>query len=93
MVAIQPKLLVDRNVKVIKKVKNFLGKESRAFYNEAGDIVIESKDGLRQFRIDMISPKPHNKNPHSHVIKYRIEKNKRREMINERIFPKEVEPK
>ncbi|QVL55809.1 MAG: hypothetical protein KFB95_00980 [Simkaniaceae bacterium] len=91
MVAVQPKLLVDRNVKVIKQIKNFLGKESRAFYNEAGDIVIESKDGLRQFRVDMLSTKPH-KNPHSHVIRYRTEKNKKGKLDNKRVFPKDVKP-
>ena len=92
MIAVQPKPLVDRNVKVIKQVKNFLGKESRAFYNEAGDIVIESKDGLRQFRIDMLHTHPH-KNPHSHVILYETSKNKKIKLIDERIFPKGVQEK
>ena len=91
MVAVQPKLLLDRNVKVIKQVKNFLGKESRAFYNEAGDIVIESKDGLRQFRIDMLHTHPH-KNPHSHLIKYTPIKNKKIKDWDKRIYPKDVKP-
>jgi hypothetical protein len=73
----------------VGQIEKFLGKESRAFYNEAGDIVIESKDGLRQFRIDLIKTKPH-KNPHSHVILYETNKNKKIKLIDERIFPKGV---
>ena len=70
-------------------IKNFLGKESRAFYNEAGDIVIESKDGLRQFRIDMLHTHPH-KNPHSHLIRYSPIKNKKIKDWDKRIYPKDV---
>ncbi len=36
-------------------------------------------------------PKPH-KNPHSHLIEYEIRKNKKFEIINERIYPIDVKP-
>ena len=54
-------------------------------------IVVESKDGLRQFRIDLLQTKPH-KNPHSHVISYKIRKNKKIKWDDARIFPKDVAP-
>lgn len=79
--------LADRNVRAIKQIENFVGKESRAFYNQAGDIIIESKDGLRQFRIDLIRTKPH-KNPHSHVVVFENFKNFKRQDKNIRVFPK-----
>ena len=79
--------LGDRNIRVIEQIETFIGKESRAFYNKAGDIIIESKDGLRQFRIDFLRTKPH-KNPHSHVIRYEKMKNHKEEAVNKRVFPK-----
>ena len=84
--------LGDRNVRIIEQIETFVGKKSRAFYNEAGDIIVESKDGLRHFRIDMIKTDPH-KNPHSHVILYKASKNKKTKLLEERIFPIGVEPK
>ncbi len=76
---------------IIKKLETFLGKDSRLFKNSHGDLLIESKDGLRQFRMDLNHPKPH-KNPHAHLIEYEMRKNKKFEIINERIYPINVKP-
>ena len=76
---------------IIERLELFLGKDSILFKNSHGDLLIESKDGLRQFRMDFNHPKPH-KNPHSHLIEYEIKKNKKFEIINERIYPIDVKP-
>jgi hypothetical protein len=74
---------------IIERLETFLGKDSRLFNNIHGDLLIESKDGLRQFRMDLNYPKPH-KNPHTHLIEYEIRKNKKFEIMNERIYPIDV---
>ncbi|WP_316355862.1 hypothetical protein [Candidatus Neptunichlamydia sp. REUL1] len=79
--------LAEREVRIIDQIESFVGRESRAFYNEAGDILIESKYGLRQFRIDLLRTYPHD-NPHSHIIEYEGFKNKKIEAENIRVFPK-----
>ncbi|MDE3046355.1 MAG: hypothetical protein KGJ02_06905, partial [Verrucomicrobiota bacterium] len=76
---------------IIENLEIFLGKDSRLFKNIHGDLVIESKDGLRQFRMDLNHTSPH-KNPHSHLIEYQLKKNKKYEIINERIYPIDVKP-
>jgi len=84
--------LGEKDIKLIKQIEGFVGKNPKVFYNKAGDIVVESKDGLRQFRIDLLRTKPH-KNPHSHVVLYEMEKNNKIEAVNKRIFPKGLEEK
>jgi hypothetical protein len=76
---------------IIERLETFLGKDSKLFKNSHGDLLIESKDGLKQFRMDFNHPKPH-KNPHSHLIEYEMRKNKKFEIINERIYPIDVKP-
>jgi len=76
----------------IERIEKFLGKGSRGFLNEAGDIIIESKDGLKQFRIDLLKTDPHS-NPHMHTIIFKKIKNKKIERLNVRTFPIDVEPK
>lgn len=80
-----------KNKKIINQIESFLGKDSRAFRNNYGDLVIESKDGLKQFRMDFEHPAPH-KNAHSHVIEYEMRKNKKIEIFNQRIYPIDVIP-
>jgi len=80
-----------KNKKIIQQIESFLGKDSRAFRNNYGDLLIESKDGLRQFRMDFKHPAPH-KNPHSHLIEYEMRKNKKFEIFNQRIYPIDVIP-
>jgi hypothetical protein len=54
-----------------------------------GDLVIESKSGLNQFRMDLNHTSPH-KEPHIHLIEYEMRKNRKFELSNERIFPTDV---
>lgn len=75
----------------IKKLEIFLGKDSRAFKNIHGDLLIESKDGLRQFRMDINNVTPH-KNPHTHLIEYEMRKGRKFEIMNERNYPIDVNP-
>lgn len=82
-------LLKARNL--IEKLEAFFGKEPRTFKNSHGDLLIESKDGLKQFRMDLNHPAPH-KNPHTHLIEFEMRKNKKSEIMNERIYPIDVTP-
>ncbi len=83
--------LGEKDIKLIKQIERFVGKNPKVFYNKAGDIVVESKDGLRQFRIDLLQTKPH-KNPHSHLIRYTPIKNKKIKDWDKRIYPRDVKP-
>ncbi|MGB7127920.1 MAG: hypothetical protein WBD50_02380, partial [Candidatus Rhabdochlamydia sp.] len=74
-------LLKARNL--IEKLEAFFGKESRAFKNSYGDLVIESKDGLKQFRMDLNHPTPH-------IIEFKMKGNKKVQKINKRIYPNDV---
>ena len=76
---------------LVKQIQNYLGKEARAFRNEAGDLVIESHDGLIQYRVDLARTYPH-LNPHMHIMRFRYEKNKKLKILNLRIYPKDVKP-
>lgn len=75
----------------LEKLETFLGKDSRLFKNSHGDLLIESKNGLRQFRMDLNHPKPH-PNPHTHLIEYEMKKNRKIEIFNERIYPIDINP-
>ena len=75
----------------MERLESFLGKDSKLFKNSNADLLIKIKDGLRQFRMDINNPKPH-KNAHTHLIEFEIRKNKKFEIMNERIFPKDVKP-
>ncbi|WP_041419018.1 RHS repeat-associated core domain-containing protein [Simkania negevensis] len=76
---------------IIERIEKFLGKGSKGFLNEAGDVIIESKDGLKQFRIDLLHTHPH-QNPHSHIIEYEKIKNKKYKSFDHRIYPSDVKP-
>ena len=76
---------------ISEKLENYLGNGSRAFHNKGGDLIIESVDGMNQFRIDFYHTSPH-KNPHFHLIEYEIKKGRKFELYNERIYPKDVFP-
>ena len=67
-------------------VEKWVGTAPRGFRNNADDFILESQDGLRQIRFDFNRATPHT-NPHIHVIEYSIEKNRKIEEINRRIFP------
>ena len=70
-----------------KAVGDFVGPNARAFVNKAGDLIMESYDGLKQVRFDFKNPAPH-ADPHVHTIVYEKIKNKKVKRIDERIFPK-----
>ena len=81
----------QKNHGIAKMLENYLGRDSKAFHNNCKDLIIESKDGMKQFRIDMNHTFPH-KNPHSHLIEYEAKKGRKFELLNERIYPKDVYP-
>jgi len=72
-------------------VTKFVGNDARAFRNRYGDLVLESKDGMRQMRMDVNHPYPH-KNPHTHVIEFESIKNRKVVSTNHRIYPIDVIP-
>ena len=71
----------------LKAIYKYLGKGAKIGKNKSGDIILQSKDGLREIRFDFKNTYPH-KDPHIHVIEYMIWKNKKKIVANERIFPK-----
>ena len=73
------------------EIEEFVDKDARVFHNRSKDLLIESKDGLKQFRIDLNHTDPH-KNPHVHLLKFKKNKNKKIEIFNKRIYPKDVKP-
>ena len=83
--------LGQKNNDIPTLLEKYLGQDSRAFNNNYKDLIIESKDGMKQFRIDLNHPFPH-KNPHSHLIEYGVDKGKKFELFNERIYPRDVYP-
>ena len=80
-----------RTERIIDRLDVFLGKDSKLIKNVHNDLLIESKDGLRQFRMDLNHPKPHT-NPHFHLIEYSMKNNKKFEIMNKRIYPIDVNP-
>jgi len=79
-----------RNVEdLLSRVVDFVGDDARAFLNEAGDLVVQSADELKEVRFDMRRPHPH-QSPHVHVIEYERVKNKKVEVRNDRRYPSDV---
>ncbi len=66
-----------------------VGDDATGFLNEAGDLILQSKNGLREVRFDFNNPSPH-KSPHVHVIEYKQVKNKKVETRNDRVYPNDV---
>jgi hypothetical protein len=70
-----------------RKIEDWLGLGAKAIKNDAGDLVMVSRDGARRVRFDVNRPYPH-QNPHGHV----------EELVNGRwvksgpVFPKNVTP-
>jgi hypothetical protein len=72
--------------KLLEKLADFLGVGSKARLNNAGDLLLQSQDELREVRFDFNNFSPHDA-PHVHVIEYEWVKNKKIEIFNERVFP------
>jgi RHS repeat-associated protein len=70
-------------------VTRFVGNDARAFLNDAGDLVIQSSDELREVRFDINRPHPH-QSPHVHVVEYKRVKNRKVEVRNDRVYPSDV---
>ncbi|MFI0435669.1 MAG: hypothetical protein ACH350_08110, partial [Parachlamydiaceae bacterium] len=83
--------LGQKNQDIPIMLQKHLGQNSRAFHNKYGDLIIESQDGLKQFRIDLNHTNPH-KNPHSHIIGFIKNNGKKEELFNKRIYPIDVIP-
>lgn len=81
----------SRIEEITERLEAYLGKNSKLSKNSHGDLFIESEDGLKQFRMDLNHFTPHD-NPHAHLIEYTMNKNKKIELMNERIFPIDVTP-
>ncbi len=71
--------------KAQKAIEGFVGKGATTFRNDAGDLIIQSLDELREVRFDINSFHPHD-GPHIHVIEYGLKKGKKVIKTNERIF-------
>jgi len=74
-----------------KQATDWIGKDAKVITNEFGDTIIQSKDGLREIRFDFNHTAPH-ANPHTHLIEYKMVKNKKVEVVNKRIYPDGVPP-
>ncbi len=77
--------------KAIDFIETFVGKGAKALKNKSGDLMIQSKDGLKEVRIDLKNPAPH-KNPHTHIVEYQQSGYKKKKMRDERIYPSDVSP-
>ena len=51
---------------IVNGIEKYLGPGSRAIKNEAGDLILVSKDGAKRVRFDVNRPYPH-ESPHAHV--------------------------
>jgi RHS repeat-associated protein len=71
----------------VSSIEKYLGPGSRGFKNKAGDLILQSKNGLREVRFDYRNFNPHDR-PHIHVINYLNKARKDKLIINKRIFPK-----
>jgi hypothetical protein len=66
-------------------IKDWLGSNSGAITNKAGDLIFQSKNGLREIRFDFKNFLPHNKQ-HIHLIEFKMKKNKKIKLLDERYF-------
>jgi hypothetical protein len=72
-------------------IVKYVGEDAVGQLNKHGDLILESKDGLRQVRFDVNHPQPH-RSPHAHVVEYRNTKNGKERIYNERVYPRDVPP-
>ena len=72
---------------IMKSMDDYLGEDIRVKTTKSGeDMILQSKDGMREIRFDYNDPSPH-VDPHIHVIEYKQVKNTKTEVRNKRIFP------
>lgn len=70
-------------------IMRHVGDNATAMLNEAGDLILQSKSGLKEVRFDFNNPSPH-RSPHVHVIEYKRVKNNKVETRNDRVYPNDV---
>lgn len=70
-------------------IMRHVGDDASAMLNEAGDLILQSRNGMKEVRFDFNNPAPH-ASPHVHVIEYKQVKNKKVETRNDRIYPNDV---
>lgn len=76
--------------KGVQLVEDIVGPNAKATLNEAGDLVIESQNGLAKVRFDINRTVPH-KSPHAHVEVFEQVKNKKVPVQKSGpIYPKDV---
>jgi hypothetical protein len=76
--------------KGVQLVEDIVGPNAKATLNEAGDLVIESQNGLTKVRFDINRTVPH-KNSHAHVEVFEQVKNKKVPVQKSGpIYPKDV---
>ncbi len=71
--------------KTVDDIMRYLGDDAFVKFNDFGDLIVSSKNGLREIRFDFNNFAPHH-GPHLHVIEYVAKKNKKERVFNERIF-------
>ncbi|MGH7659201.1 MAG: RHS repeat-associated core domain-containing protein [Gemmatimonadales bacterium] len=72
-------------------IMQHVGSDAKAITNEAGDLILQSADEMREIRFDFNNHAPH-RSPHVHVIEYKNVKNRKVETRNDRVFPRDVSP-
>ncbi len=88
---VAPKTVSSQIKNLGDDVSRWLGKDAKVVKTPTGDIIVQSADELREIRFDFNRTYPH-KNPHTHVIEYKMVKNKKVEIMNRRIYPSGVSP-
>lgn len=53
----------------VQGIDDYIGAGGKAFRNDAGDLIIQSRNGLREVRFDINNPAPHTMQ-HTHIIEY-----------------------
>lgn len=81
--------LARRGSDAAQLILKHVGDDAVGFLNEAGDLILQSKNGLREVRFDFNNPAPH-KSPHVHVIEYKTVKNNKAVTRNDRVYPRDV---
>jgi RHS repeat-associated protein len=69
----------------------WIGKDGKPFYNENGDLILQSRNGLREVQFHFNKTFPH-KQPHIHLIQYKFVKNQKEKVFDERLFPCDASP-
>ena len=81
--------VVGKGDDAFRLILKYVGDDAKPIINEAGDLILQSQDELREVRFDFNRPAPHS-SPHTHVIEYERVGNKKVEVRNDRVYPSDV---